>query len=391
MKNNKGFSLVELIVVIAIMAILAAVAVIGVSVYIPKAQQASDKQLVSDIEYAIHLARHDGTFTEEDSGYVILSVEGVVNAQDIKDNNPDLAEVLENAFGENWDTEMKLSYDGWAGMTSDQVFAEAYEKSSFKGNESALIEQLGTTTNLLSDALGLNPALVGNNSSFSNYLDGLKADGIDVSSNQAKSNAAVLYAADTISNLENTDAVDEAFANFYNPDHVSYGNVGDLTLALKTELGTFGAVAAIYAHGEAFGQYAANNGNSDLLNNFHTIDMSSVVNPEDALTQVGNNLDTMINAAKSEENYTITQGYISDAQYSKDVKAYLEAMKKIDANSDKFTDKLGNADCYTDGTAGALLEAAVSAGSLGVSCNDGEVAIWFSDITINNTLSGIQD
>ena len=42
MKNNKGFSLVELIVVIAIMAILAAVAVIGVSVYIPKAQQASD-------------------------------------------------------------------------------------------------------------------------------------------------------------------------------------------------------------------------------------------------------------------------------------------------------------------------------------------------------------
>ena len=64
MKNNKGFSLVELIVVIAIMAILAAVAVIGVSVYIPKAQQASDKQLVSDIEYALILAYHNGDLVE---------------------------------------------------------------------------------------------------------------------------------------------------------------------------------------------------------------------------------------------------------------------------------------------------------------------------------------
>ena len=40
--NNKGFSLVELIVVIAIMAILAAVAVVGFSVFIPKAQEQAD-------------------------------------------------------------------------------------------------------------------------------------------------------------------------------------------------------------------------------------------------------------------------------------------------------------------------------------------------------------
>ena len=55
MKNNKGFSLVELIVVIAIMAILAAVAVVGVSIYVPKAKQANDKQMVSDVEYALNL------------------------------------------------------------------------------------------------------------------------------------------------------------------------------------------------------------------------------------------------------------------------------------------------------------------------------------------------
>ena len=51
MKNNKGFSLVELIVVIAIMAILAAVAVVSFSIYIEKAQEASDAEYRSNVEY----------------------------------------------------------------------------------------------------------------------------------------------------------------------------------------------------------------------------------------------------------------------------------------------------------------------------------------------------
>ena len=41
-KNNKGFSLVELIVVIAIMAILAAVAVTSFAIYIDNAQERAD-------------------------------------------------------------------------------------------------------------------------------------------------------------------------------------------------------------------------------------------------------------------------------------------------------------------------------------------------------------
>ena len=52
-KNNAGFSLVELIVVIAIMAILATVAVIGVSVYIPKAQEAADNELLNVLTDAL--------------------------------------------------------------------------------------------------------------------------------------------------------------------------------------------------------------------------------------------------------------------------------------------------------------------------------------------------
>ena len=56
MRNNKGFSLVELIVVIAIMAILAAVAIPTFAGFITKANKASDESYMNDIEYAIELA-----------------------------------------------------------------------------------------------------------------------------------------------------------------------------------------------------------------------------------------------------------------------------------------------------------------------------------------------
>lgn len=50
-KNNKGFSLVELIVVIAIMAILAAVAVVSYSIYVDRAKEAADKDYIHNVVY----------------------------------------------------------------------------------------------------------------------------------------------------------------------------------------------------------------------------------------------------------------------------------------------------------------------------------------------------
>ncbi len=61
-KNNLGFSLVELIIVIAIMAILVAVAIPVLGVFIKRAKIANDKQLVSDILYAIDLANEADAF-----------------------------------------------------------------------------------------------------------------------------------------------------------------------------------------------------------------------------------------------------------------------------------------------------------------------------------------
>ena len=54
--NNKGFSLVELIVVIAIMAILASVAIPTFATFIGKAQQASDIDFMNQVESAAELA-----------------------------------------------------------------------------------------------------------------------------------------------------------------------------------------------------------------------------------------------------------------------------------------------------------------------------------------------
>ena len=54
--NNKGFSLVELIVVIAIMAILAAVAIPTFATFIQKANEASDIDFMNGVEYAAELA-----------------------------------------------------------------------------------------------------------------------------------------------------------------------------------------------------------------------------------------------------------------------------------------------------------------------------------------------
>jgi type IV pilus assembly protein PilA len=63
--NNKGFSLVELIVVIAIMAILAAVAIPTFAGFITKANEAADRDFIASVEQAIKLANAaEGTVSE---------------------------------------------------------------------------------------------------------------------------------------------------------------------------------------------------------------------------------------------------------------------------------------------------------------------------------------
>ena len=71
---NKGFSLVELIVVIAIMAILVGVAVPVYTQYITNANKSVDEQTAGEIEHAIEVVLIDPTVTDKpDSTTIVLT------------------------------------------------------------------------------------------------------------------------------------------------------------------------------------------------------------------------------------------------------------------------------------------------------------------------------
>lgn len=74
---NKGFSLVELIVVIAIMAILVGVAVPVYTNYIGEANNKVDAQLVGEIEHAVEVLLIDPSVTSPESLVITLSAAGV--------------------------------------------------------------------------------------------------------------------------------------------------------------------------------------------------------------------------------------------------------------------------------------------------------------------------
>lgn len=153
--NNKGFSLVELIVVIAIMAILAAVAVVGVSVYIPKAQQAADEQLASDIEYLLDLAVQSGELNAGD--YVIIRYEANAVVGGTTADGANIDAVMKSAYGDNWQTELKLAYADWEiGVIANQEMMNHVENSAFNGN--GLNNLMGQVQTVVSAA--------------GNYLDG---------------------------------------------------------------------------------------------------------------------------------------------------------------------------------------------------------------------------
>ena len=157
MRNNKGFSLVELIVVIAIMAVLAAVAVIGVSIYVPKAQQAADKQLVADIEQATNLY-YQSNADDMESGYVVISP----NEAPIAVGSG--AEVMKLIYGENWAerNDLKLAYNGWTDdgileyVLSNSSNATTIINSNYVKNNSTseLIDSFATVTESLAGIAG---------------------------------------------------------------------------------------------------------------------------------------------------------------------------------------------------------------------------------------------
>lgn len=97
-KSNKGFTLVELIVVIAILAILAGIAVPAYSGYIKKANEASDYTLLDSVKTAVFFEAieedegHDGIVTGITVGTDATQV--TISGTDLSINKVDISEYI---------------------------------------------------------------------------------------------------------------------------------------------------------------------------------------------------------------------------------------------------------------------------------------------------------
>ena len=219
MRNNKGFSLVELIVVIAIMAILASVAVIGVSVYIPKAQQANDKQLAADIEYALELAVQAGELTPGD--YVVIKADGAVAVFGNNNNNPDdtgatINAAMKAAFGENWATELSLSWDGWEdeiGVAGNAAAMEMVNNSNFTPDSlDSLLSQVQLVVDFAGGRLSNGGVAVSGEIAELMKQNGIninEGDTLDETTGTAAANAYVYLVAGELSSI---DLIDNDFS-----------------------------------------------------------------------------------------------------------------------------------------------------------------------------------
>lgn len=125
-KNNKGFSLVELIIVIAIMAILVGVLAPQFAKYLGKSKAATDVQNAQQMASAIsaQFAEDATKSTKElpDAGTYNVSDPGAANSDEAKiqkviGGNPQVKEGSGNKFFVTWDSNGKVEV--YAGTAAD--------------------------------------------------------------------------------------------------------------------------------------------------------------------------------------------------------------------------------------------------------------------------------
>ncbi len=362
--GNKGFSLVELIVVIAIMAILVGVAVPVYTGYIEKSQKAADVQLIDEIKHAMEIANAAQTLTE--SAYVKIGADGVVEVGP-KDSEAakQLETVLKATFGDDL-SGLKLKYDGWKGASPS-----SYANTSYYGNESSLLTEVDRLTNALGTAVKDYNIDLGTAGTEGTFADTLEQYGLSRGSDaHAIGNAAVLYVA-------NKTAAESAFVTSTFTTTLANQNtfVNETFNTLSPRIGDAAALAAIYAYAEGFAQYCEKqNAELGAVDTFHNAaDFDGVQDANQALAR----LETAFNALGAVGNEYIPTYMSVTGPGVEDLGGYLDIMNTVNNNKAIVEGNLTAEDCFTDGTVEDMLDGYAAMAKLGVTTQNGEIAVAF--------------
>ncbi|MBQ3002593.1 MAG: prepilin-type N-terminal cleavage/methylation domain-containing protein [Clostridia bacterium] len=372
--KNKGFSLVELIVVIAIMAILVGVAVPVYTSYIGKAQKNKDIQMVDEVKHAIEIALVAKNPDNFAGGVAItFDTDGCELVGGSTEDRAIVEEAMNETFGTSWETTLKLSYEDWEEGTA-QVAVSNYVGSTFDGKEEDLLNQIQNLSKMLSIAANSDQAnLIGNT-----YKEYLATNGL--TSETAMGNAAVLYIA------ENMSGVDEAAQNAIASGMVQVAYTGasdDLIAAFNNANIRSRAplAAAVYASYEGYFQYLHFNGACDLTNHndetcplkkWRGVDYSNIQDIDGALSQIAAAAAGAKSVLATEAAELAGATYLGidvntgtmneECPAKKDALAFIATMDAVDESSAALLPHMDSETCYNDGQMLTKLETYMSIG-----------------------------
>ena len=118
-KDNKGFTLIELVIVVAILAILVGILAPQYTKYVEKSRKAADASNLENLVTAFKTVASDGAEDHVDEGTykIIISKDGskiLENGSEItEDKRPGFNEVFASFVGDNWRNEIKLKSKKW--------------------------------------------------------------------------------------------------------------------------------------------------------------------------------------------------------------------------------------------------------------------------------------
>ena len=114
-KDNKGFTLVELVIVVAILAILVGILAPQYTKYVEKSRKAADVSNLEEMVKAVKVAAADGTSAIKADTYIITlstNANAKVEAKTTATNRAEVENAIKEFINENW-ASTKLKSSKW--------------------------------------------------------------------------------------------------------------------------------------------------------------------------------------------------------------------------------------------------------------------------------------